>query len=68
MRSKVYKRVTGPVCMSRSNEEVGHLGALGVAKEQEVLFRLISGMHSSITTSIVQNYYNETSGESGGPA
>jgi hypothetical protein len=54
--------------MSRSHEEVGHLGALGVAKEQEVLFRLISGMHSSITTSIVQNYYNETSGESGGPA
>jgi hypothetical protein len=46
----------------RGDEEVGHLGALGVAKEQEVLFRLISGMHSSITTSIVQNYYNETSG------
>ncbi|GFH18351.1 endoplasmic reticulum oxidoreductin 1, partial [Haematococcus lacustris] len=29
------------------------------------LYRLISGMHSSITTSIIQNYYNETSGQWG---
>jgi ERO1-like protein beta len=28
----------------------------------QVLYRLISGMHSSITTSIIQNYFNETSG------
>lgn len=33
-----------------------------VAHEKEVLYRLISGMHSSITTSIVMNFYNETSG------
>jgi hypothetical protein len=28
----------------------------------QVLYRLISGMHSSITTSIIQNYFNETTG------
>lgn len=34
-----------------------------VAREKEVLYRLISGMHTSITTSIVQNYYDEKTGE-----
>eukprot|EP00955_Chlamydomonas_euryale_P043267 352544-Chlamydomonas_euryale.AAC.14 len=33
--------------------------------EKQILYRLISGMHSSITTSVIQNYYNETSGEWG---
>ena len=32
------------------------------AVEQRVLYRLVSGMHSSITASIVRNYYNETTG------
>jgi hypothetical protein len=33
-----------------------------VAHEQRVLYRLISGMHTSITTSIVQNYYDAGTG------
>jgi len=38
-------------------------GAAGtVEREKEVLYRLISGMHSSITTSIVTNYYDEAKG------
>ena len=36
-------------------------GALG--QQHEVLYRLISGMHTSITLSIIQNFYNETSGK-----
>jgi len=31
-------------------------------EEKQVLYRLVSGMHSSITTSIVNNFYNQTSG------
>ena len=35
----------------------------GVAREKEILFRLISGMHTAITTSIVSNFYHEETGE-----
>lgn len=34
-----------------------------VPREKEMLFRLISGMHTAITTSIVNNFYHEESGE-----
>jgi hypothetical protein len=36
--------------------------AEAVAPEQLVLYRLISGMHASITASIVQNFYHAESG------
>ena len=37
-------------------------GLQGAKPAQQVLYRLISGMHTSITASIVRNFYNETSG------
>ncbi len=39
----------------------GHATA-AVPHEQVVLYRLISGMHTAITTSIVHNFYDETTG------
>eukprot|EP00983_Pelagomonas_calceolata_P126995 1161356-Pelagomonas_calceolata.AAC.1 len=33
-----------------------------VPREQEVLYRLISGMHTAITTSIVHNFHDEATG------
>jgi len=38
------------------------IAAAEVPREQEVLYRLISGMHTAITTSIVHGFYNETTG------
>ena len=37
----------------------------GGQQEKQVLYRLISGMHASITACIIRNFFNDTSGEGG---
>ncbi|KAF5834410.1 endoplasmic reticulum oxidoreductin 1 [Dunaliella salina] len=51
------KEAAAAVAAARTDSETA-----AVPREQEVLYRLISGMHTAITTSIVHNFHDEATG------
>jgi hypothetical protein len=59
---RVWAAIYDHAVLKEAAAAVTAAGQHQVPQEQEVLYRLISGMHTAITTSIVQDFYNETTG------